>query len=214
MAKGKHYLTENAKLMAEWDWEKNEKSPDQFTLGSNQKVWWKCEKGHEWEARINSRSDGNGCPYCSGRYAIKGENDLQTVNPDLAKEWNYEKNNGLMPNDVLPSSNKKVWWKCDKGHEWQSTIANRTDGHGCPYCSGRFVIKGENDLQTVNPDLAKEWNYEKNNELTPSDFLPNSNKKVWWKCSKGHEWQSTINNRNKGRGCPKCAKIKLQSFVD
>ncbi len=63
MAKGKHYLTENAKLMAEWDWEKNEKSPDQFTLGSNQKVWWKCEKGHEWEARINSRSDGNGCRF-------------------------------------------------------------------------------------------------------------------------------------------------------
>ena len=214
MAKGKHYLTENAKLMAEWDWEKNEKSPDQFTLGSNQKVWWKCEKGHEWEARINSRSDGNGCPYCSGRYAIKGENDLQTVNPDLAKEWNYEKNNGLMPNDVLPSSNKKVWWKCDKGHEWQSTIANRTNGNGCPYCSGKFVIKGENDLQTVNPSLAKEWNYEKNNGLTPADVTANSNKKVWWKCSKGHEWKTEINNRNRGNRCPVCNSERKTSFPE
>ena len=135
---------------------------------------------------------------------------MQTVNPTLANEWNYEKNNGLTPIDVMPNSGKKVWWICSKGHEWQSSIDHRNNGCGCPYCSGGKVLNGYNDLQTVNPTLAKEWNYEKNNGLTPADVMPNSNKKVWWKCSKGHEWQATIGNRNKGRGCPYCSGRKKQ----
>ena len=165
----------------------------------------------QWQANIDSRTRGNGCPYCSGKYTVKGENDLQTLNPVLAKEWNYEKNDGLSPEDVTPNSGKKVWWKCSKGHEWQAKIYHRNNGSGCPYCSGRYAIKGENDLQTINQTLAREWNHEKNNELTPCDVLPNSNKKVWWKCSEGHEWQATIYNRNKGIGCPICRKIKSNS---
>ena len=203
----KKYIIDNAELMAEWNWEKNiefDFDPKLLTVGSGKKVWWKCSKGHEWQATIDCRSQGKGCPYCSGRNAIKGKNDLQTVNPALAKEWNYDKNNGLTPTDVLPSSNKKVWWKCGKGHEWQAMIRSRNDGRGCPYCSGRHAVNGKNDLQTVNPVLATEWNYERNCGLMPMDVLPNSNKKVWWKCRKGHEWQSTVANRNNGNGCPYC----------
>ena len=203
----KKYIIDNAELMAEWNWEKNiefDFDPKLLTVGSGKKVWWKCSKGHEWQATIDRRSQGKGCPYCSGRNAIKGKNDLQTVNPALAKEWNYDKNNGLTPTDVLPSSNKKVWWKCGKGHEWTAMIRSRSDGRGCPYCSGRHAVSGINDLQTVNPALATEWNYERNSGLMPMDVLPNSNKKVWWKCSKGHEWQSTVANRNNGNGCPYC----------
>lgn len=203
----KKYIIDNAELMAEWNWEKNTElsfDPNLLTVGSGKKVWWKCSKRHEWQATIDRRSQGKGCPYCSGRNAIKGKNDLQTVNPALAKEWNYDKNNGLTPTDVLPSSNKKVWWKCGKGHEWQAMIRSRNDGRGCPYCSGRHAVNGKNDLQTVNPVLATEWNYERNCGLMPMDVLPNSNKKVWWKCRKGHEWQSTVANRNNGNGCPYC----------
>ena len=202
-------LFSNPTLAKEWNYEKNGNlKPENFLANSNKKVWWKCSKGHEWQATINSRNKGNGCPYCSGRYTVKGENDLQTVNPTLAKEWNYEKNNELTPMDVMPNSNKKVWWKCGEGHEWQATIVDRNSGKGCPYCSGRYAVKGKNDLQTVNPALAKEWNHEKNNELTPMDVLPNSSKKVWWKCGNGHEWQAVVSNRNKGSCCPICAKEK------
>ena len=177
---------------------------------SGKRVWWKCGNGHEWKARISSRSSGNGCPYCSGQKVLKGSNDLQTVNPILAKEWNYEKNKGFTPADVMPNSVKKVWWKCNQGHEWEAAIGSRNSGNGCPYCSGRFAIKGKNDLQTINPHLAKEWNYEKNNGLTPANFLPNSGKTVWWKCSIGHEWQARIQHRNNGVGCPICRKNKKQ----
>jgi DNA-directed RNA polymerase subunit RPC12/RpoP len=101
---------------------------------------------------------------------------------------------------------KKVWWQCNEGHKWQSTISHRAQGSGCPYCSVLYVIKGKTDLQTVNPRLAKEWDYEKNNELTPADVSPNSDKKVWWECIKGHKWQAKIGHRNHGSGCPYCSK--------
>ena len=198
--------TINPVLAKEWNHDKNgELTPAKITIGSNKKVWWECADGHEWQATIASRNGGNGCPYCAGKNAIKGFNDLQTVNPSLASEWNYDKNNGLTPADVMPNSGKKVWWKCSKGHEWQSNIDNRSKGTGCPYCSGLYVVKGENDLLTINPDLAKEWSYEKNGKLIPIDVSPNSSKKVWWKCSKGHEWQANICSRNKGAGCPYCS---------
>ena len=136
------------------------------------------------------------------------EKSILISNPEVAAEWNNEKNGNLKPEHVTSNSNKKVWWKCYKGHEWQATIKHRNNGSGCPYCASRRVLKYFNDLQTVNPTLAREWNYEKNNDLTPMDVMSNSHIKVWWKCGKGHEWQATIASRNSGRGCPQCAREK------
>ncbi|MEE0839988.1 MAG: zinc-ribbon domain-containing protein, partial [Acutalibacteraceae bacterium] len=204
--KGNSLLFSNPEIAKEWNYEKNGKlKPEHFSANSNKKVWWKCQKGHEWQARISSRNSGNGCPYCTGLYVIKGENDLQTINPALSNEWHYEKNKGITPTDVMPNSDKKVWWKCSKGHEWEATIINRNKGTGCPYCASQKILRGYNDLQTVNPDLAKEWNYNKNFGLNPMDVLPKSGKKVWWVCSNGHEWQATIAHRNDGSGCPYCS---------
>ena len=197
-------------LAKEWDFEKNYLKPDEVAFGTDAKFWWNCFKGHSYESSINNRRAGNGCHYCSGQRVIAGENDLQTLNPSIAKEWNYEKNSDFNPKDFTPKSHKKVWWKCNLGHEWEAPIYNRTAGSGCPYCSGRYVVKGENDLKTVNPILAGEWNYKKNLGLTPEDVKPNSNKKVWWICIKGHEWEATISNRNQGKGCPYCSGRKKQ----
>lgn len=123
---------------------------------------------------------------------IKGKNDIYTVNEKLASEWNYERNGEITPSDIAIGSQKKVWWKCEKGHEWQATPHNRNYGTGCPYCSGRLPIKGENDLVTLFPDIAREWNFKKNQGLHPEDISYGSSKKVWWKCEKGHEWQSSL----------------------
>jgi len=204
----KKYIIDNAELMAEWNWEKNDElgfDPVILTLGSHKKTWWKCTNRHEWIATIKDRNNGRGCPYCAGKKVLKGENDLQSINPPLAKEWNYEKNNGLTPTDVTPGSNKKAWWKCSNGHEWQAIIKNRNNGIGCPICAGQEVLESYNDLQTVNPALAKEWNYEKNGRLTPASITANSGQKVWWKCQEKHEWQAMVSDRNKGKGCPYCS---------
>ena len=96
------------------------------------------------------------------RELTEKENSLLFSNPEIAKEWNYEKNGNLKPEHFASNSNKKVWWKCNKGHEWQATIRSRNTGIGCPYCSGRLTIKGESDLVTINPKLAIEWNHKRN----------------------------------------------------
>ena len=190
-------------LAKQWHPSKNgDLIPSDVTTGSGKKVWWQCEKGHEWEAVINSRSSGTGCPYCSGQRASV-ENNLQNLNPELVKQWHFIKNEDVNPKDVTVSSSKKVWWKCDADHEWEATIAHRTNGTGCPYCFGKRASV-ENNLQSSNPDLARQWHPTKNGDLTPNDVTTGSNKKVWWQCVKEHEWEATIVNRIKGSDCPFC----------
>ena len=116
----------------------------------------------------------------------------------------------IKPTEISFGSHLKVWWVCNKGHHYQSCISHRTSikKTGCPYCAGRRVLIGFNDLRSINLALASEWNDERNGNSTPDDFTANSNQKVWWKCSEGHEWQATIASRNSGRGCPRCAGKK------
>ena len=207
--------TVNPKLAKEWNYEKNgELKPDMVMANSGKKVWWICKKGHEWEASIDNRSRGRDCPFCANKQLLKGYNDLATINPKLAKEWNYEKNGELKPDMIMANSGKKVWWICNKEHEWEASVINRNRGTGCSICTGQQVYKGYNDLATINPNLAKEWNYEKNDKLKPDMVMTNSNRKVWWKCNKGHEWQATIYSRNNGNGCPTCAKELQSSFPE
>lgn len=185
-----------------------ELTPENVKAGSSKKAWWKCEKGHEWQASICHRTiNQSNCPYCSGRCAIKGENDLQTLMPAIAKEWHPLKNKELLPTDVKTGSNKKVWWLCPEGHEWQATIYDRTrkKGSGCPYCSGNLNIQGKTDLQTLFPCIAKEFDNDKNENISSSDLFAKSGKKVWWKCKKGHCWRTSVISRtNLKSGCPYC----------
>jgi hypothetical protein len=191
-------------LLKKWHPTKNGSLfPGQTLPHSNRTVWWTCPKGHEWEARIASITTGTGCPYCAG-YRTAPENSFGVLHPQLAREWHPTKNGTLLPKDVSSLSGRKVWWVCSKGHEWFAYIFSRTEGRGCPCCSGLKASK-EHCLQAHNPELAKEWHPEKNGKTTPSDVTPFSGSKRWWLCKHGHEWEATIANRAKGRGCPYCA---------
>lgn len=198
-------------LATEWDYEKNDGlTPYNVPTGSNKKVWWKCKTyNHSWQAFIQNRTKHNqGCPYCSGRRALFGFNDLTTTDPDIAAEWAYENNNDLKPTEVTRGSNKKVWWRCKEGHKWESTVNSRTAGHGCPYCSGQRAVKGINDLSTTNPELLAEWDYKKNKDIDINTVMHGSHQKAWWKCKEcGYEWQASISNRAKGKGCPLCSNL-------
>ena len=173
----------NCELFKEWNFEKNIKlNPKSFKPNSNKKVWWKCKLGHEWYASPNARHNGkSGCPFCGNKKVLSGFNDLLTTNFELCKDWNYEKNI-LKPTEVTKNSNKKVWWKCEFGHEWEAIISSRSRGNKCPICANQKLLVGYNDLATKYPDLALEWDYEKNIDLTPQMVLPGTDKKVWWKC--------------------------------
>ena len=191
-------------------------TPSKFTRYSGSKVWWQClnDKTHFWDSRIVNRTLGNqGCPICSCHRVLQGSNDLATLEPNISKEWHPSKNGNLKPSEIARNSNKKIWWQCLKHHEheWRTSVAMRSQGSGCPICSGRQVLKGFNDLATTHPDLAKEWHPTKNKNKQPTDVVAGSGEKVWWQCKKhyDHEWYAVINSRKTGANCPICSNQNL-----
>ena len=174
--------------------------PKSVTAGSSQKVGWKCKQGHQWNATVKDRKDGDGCPVCAGKKVSIGFNDLATVNPVLSAEAD-----GWDPKSVTAGSNQKVGWKCKQGHQWNATVKNRSNGAGCPVCAGQVVQIGFNDLATINPDLALQAN-----GWDPTTVTANSSRRVGWECSVGHKWDAVVASRFAGSGCPVCAGKEVQ----
>lgn len=201
-------------LVAEWSDKNLPLTPDRITYGSNKVVWWKGACGHEWQTSVKARSNGENCPICSGARVIEGINDLATLKPELADEWS-SKNDPLKPTMVTTGSHKKVIWQDKYGHEWTATVKSRAlNGTGCPYCSHNKVLVGFNDLASQRPQIASEWS-ERNYPLKPDMVTVFANRKVWWRCSKGHEWNTLISTRSGGSGCPYCSgQLLLKGFND
>lgn len=146
-----------------------------------------------------------------GNKVIPGINDLQTLYPEIAAEFDIEAN-GILPSQITAGSSKKFTWICPKGHHYETTPYNRTaHGFGCQYCSGHAVLKGFNDLATVRPDLAAELVDELNNGITAYTITAGSAKKLHWKCPVcGYVYASTVVHRNLcNSGCPKCSNKKI-----
>ena len=145
---------------------------------------------------------------------VQTKKPLSSTHPGVVAQWHPTKNGELTPDRVTAGSGKKAWWRCPEGpdHEWKATIVNRTRGRGrdCPFCAGKKVTVA-NSLASVHPDLAAQWHPTKNGALTPDQIVAGSNKKAWWRCPEGpdHEWESMINDRSRGRGCPFCAGKKV-----
>lgn len=212
-----HTIAENASLLQEWDYEKNDALglfPEKLGASSNKTVWWLCRKGHSFDMRITQRTRGQCCPYCSNTRVLPGFNDLATTNPELLSQWDYEKNT-IPPNSVSHGSDEKVWWKCNNGHCYQQALNKKTSRNsGCPVCSGHLIVSGVNDFATTYPELAKEWHSTKNT-LNPSKISKKSGQKAWWICRYGHEWQATPHDRvTDNTGCPICSQRRLTSFPE
>lgn len=211
------FASQYPELLKEWDWDKNAGiKPDEIPCNRHKKVWWTDSQGHSWKATTSNRIRGCGCPYCANRVVLQGFNDLSTLQPDLAKEWDYERNAPLKPDMITAGSHRSVWWKCHLGHSWRSPVSTRNSNHtGCPYCSNFKVLKGFNDFEHHHPELKDEWNYERNEGLSPSDYTYGSHKLVWWICPEGHEYRRSFSERHTGRNCPYCAGSKvLAGFND
>lgn len=190
------------------------KRPTEITSYVIKKAWWLCDAGHEWEAAISSRTNENtGCPVCTNQKVLSGFNDLATLNPELAKKWSP--NNIKKANEVTQFTHKKFLWVGECGHEWETAPAEMSRGRGCPFCAGRKVLIGFNDLASQFPEVAKEWHPTKNKK-TPQMFSKASETKVWWLCYEGHEYQAWINIKtHQNTGCPICSNRKvLEGFND
>ena len=194
-------------LQNKWHPIKNNINLEETTKGSHTLFWWKCPNGHEWRARISTvlRNHSGGCPFCRG-LMVNESNCLASTHPKLALEWYSE--NKLLPTQITAGCNKKVHWKCEKGHKWLASILSRKQGNNCPYCSKR-IIDLTNCLSTTHPELANQWHQTKN-KIFPNEISAGSGIKVWWKCpvAEDHEWKTSPNKRTGGRGCPCCSGQK------
>lgn len=189
-------------------------NPEEFSAGSHRKVAWRCELNHRWIAPVKTRAlQHSGCPICSGRQVLVGFNDLKTLNPEIASQafgWDAQ--------SVTIASSKELEWKCSNNHIWRADVASRTvggrngTGYGCPYCSGKRVEPGFNDLSSKFPKIALDadgWD--------PSQITSGSKKRLRWKCSLGHTWLAAVSDRtgSNSSGCPFCTNQKvLPGFND
>lgn len=192
-------------LIKEWDFEKNTQLSPNYIKNINIKVWWQCINNcsHKWEAIIGNRIKGTGCPFCSKR-KVSEANSL-AKHQNIINQWNYEKNNSLNPDKISEFSSKKVWWKCDKDHEWEAVVAARTSQkQNCPFCANKRPCQ-DNCLETKYPELSKKWDIIKNDGLMPKDVLPHSKKKIWWICLKGHSFITWLSDMINGKTtCTQC----------
>ena len=182
--------------------------PRTVSAGSNQRFEWRCSRGHLWLAPVYRRtgSQKSGCPVCSNLQIQEGVNDLQTSHPQVAVEayqWD--------PTKVGPSSKEKREWKCLNGHIWMGSVSSRTlTNRKCPFCTGRKVVTGTNDLSTTFPEIAEEafgWD--------PKTQTSKSYKIVTWKCPKGHIYQAAISKRTlRNHGCNICANKKIVAGIN
>ncbi len=199
---------------------------------SHHKVWWSCKQcpdnlPHVWEANINSRTQGAGCPFCSGQ-AICQHNTLARKAPQVAQFWDAKMNHPLSPDQVTAFSNIRAHWKCSVClHEWQALVAIKASHKtGCPKCARASGGKKADGTRQKHPTFAaakhallEQWDHDRNpqNGNFPDNTTLKSSKRIWWHChecpkGKVHSWQARASHRssvNKASGCPFCVGHNL-----
>ena len=183
---------------------------------------------HVWEASVDKRSQGSGCPFCSGR-AVCQHNTLARKAPEVALFWDAKKSHPLCPDQVTVGSNIRAHWKCCAClHEWQASVKNKVCGkNGCPKCAKAHAGRKADGTRQKHPTFARakhalleQWDHDKNskNGNFPNNTMLQSGKRIWWcccECPQGnvHSWQALPYSRTwqgrKARGCPFCASDQL-----
>ncbi len=201
--------TKSPSVAASWDSTANDGTPHDFTANSHYRKQWHCHVcGHKWLAQILSRvAWQNGCPEC---YNVKRAGPRKRL-PTLAecyhpllKDWDTEANakEGLLPDKLTLGSHKRVHWVCHKcplglTHKYTSSVNScALAGSGCSICHGFSTCKC-NSLPSLFPDLAQQWDNDKNDQK-PGDYTAKPHAMVWWKSEDRQSWQQSINSGQTG----------------
>ncbi|WP_432176680.1 zinc-ribbon domain-containing protein [Streptomyces sp. Tue6028] len=194
-------------------------------IGADQVAWrssllaaWRCHRcGYRGENTVAGRvqiflkrGPAYGCRRCSieRRDRPQPGRSLAEVRPDLAAEFHAELNAPWAATDLTSGSDRKMYWHCvaNLGHApYLQSIANRRKS-GCPACVNRVVTEN-NSLLAVSPQIAAQWHPSKNGSVSPGEIVAGSNRRVWWKCARGHEWQAHVSTRvAQQTGCGICCR--------
>lgn len=205
-----------------WDSKKNGIELEEFEgVQDEDKCWFKCEKGHSFYRTISvvkeRLSQGRHyCQYCSGTKLMSGVNDIETVYPEVAKLFDNDKNNVKACDISFKESSLDLWFRCKEGHSFRKNLKVVKDGvlngsEVCPYCNGKELLSGFNDLETVMPNVAKFFDIEKNG-VEPKNVRASDSSDMWFLCKEGHSFVSKSrlvrialdNSKGRSVGCPIC----------
>ena len=194
-------------LLTEWDYEKNDRGPGEYTPHSNDNVYWICSKcGYHFRAKINNRTLRKSCACCSGKVVVAGKNDFATTHPNLAKEWHPTKNGDLHPSDVTYGMAKRIWWVCPEGHEYPATPNHRSSGTNCPICnSGRQTSFAEQAVyyyvKKVFPDAISRYTEIFSNGMELDIYIPSIKLGVEYDGMAWHKSDKLLREKKKYKIC-------------
>jgi hypothetical protein len=196
----------HASLAAQWNQKRNGGlTAGEVLSGSNKRIWWLCRDGHSWQATVANRALlGSGCPFCAFKAVLPNHNDLATTHPALTKLWDPEVDQKQANEVSAGNSTAELHLRCAKGHRFVRTPAKLVLRPFCPKCDGRTVSSGENDLLTTHPKVASWWHPYRNGKLGPAAVKAGSEKRVWWLCPDGHDFEQAIayRTRQENQPCP------------
>lgn len=201
-------------LLKEWDYNKNDIDPHYIGIGSDKRIWWNCSKGHSYQIQMKEKVQGRQCYFCVYSKTVHEGNNLSITHPEIASEWDKDKNE-LTPQDVSYGSDKKIWWICQEGHSYEASVKRRTvNENKCPICAGRTIIPELNSLSATHPEIASEWDKDKN-KLSAGQVSYGSTSNAYWKCKNGHSYQCVVKYRTiRNSGCPECYSTTKVSIAE
>ena len=193
-------------LLAEWDYEKNERGPEDYTPACNEEVFWICSKcGYHFKAVVENRVTRRSCACCSGKVVVPGVNDLATTHPALAAEWHPTKNE-KSPTQVTHGLADKVWWICPEGHEYQASLLHRSGGTGCPICNkGRQTSFAEQAVffyvKKVFPDAINSYREIFDNGMELDIYIPSIRLGIEYDGEAWHKTETLERDKKKYQIC-------------
>lgn len=201
----REYFEDNPEVFTKWSADNDDALLDK-TTGSKEVVLWHCDvyDANYPRSIVSQLKNPTSCSICNGSTVFTGINDLETVHPELAAQWDFEKND-FLPSEVKFSSGKKAYWKCEHGHTWRTGIYNRVSkGTGCKLCeiekrnSPNSVTSQDDDMKKFFVSALDSHN------ATPTRT---SKRMCLWRCDKGHEWKQKPRDFH---GCPYCLKERVE----
>ena len=197
--------------------------PRELRHAAQQRCLWRCGTcEHEWITTVATRTAGGGCPKCGNQRKAQSRRQPNSRTGTAAGAATFPlselvgnlTNPDLDLQDLRPNSIDRCRWRCsDCSFEWVATITNRVGKRsGCPMCAS--VRNGEKrsrapegeSLQARHPDIAAEFKVNVSRpDRTPEQIWPGSNMVCRWRCTRGHEWLTTVASRVSGAGCSRCA---------
>jgi hypothetical protein len=170
---------------------------EQYTNSRNN-IKCRCKKcGHEWFAPPKNLLQGYGCHECNVK------NKQKSYQEDFLRQLKEVHNDKVIALDDYINMYTKIRFQCEHSHVWLAEPHNVVRGHGCPYCAGKALLVGFNDIWSARQDIAILLK-------NPEDgykYVKSSKARVDFVCP---YCGSTINKRindvyNHGFVCPMCS---------